>query len=92
MARVDINEKYDPDTAIFWARFATEIGLQERHCPTVALYENPDGEFFAVDETRSAPNRSLPRTGASAPTSAELIADPKLWLAEHVQWLEGRFG
>ena len=92
MSRVDINEKYNPDTAFFWARFATNAGQQERHCPTVALFENSDGKFFAVEETRSPLWRTLPRTEANAPIFAELITDPKSWLAEHVRWLDGEIG
>ena len=49
---VTLEEPYDPRTALFWGRFAAEAGQQERHCPTFALYETAEGDFFYVSETR----------------------------------------
>ncbi len=76
MSKVNISNKYNPNTAVFWAMFATEPGEQKKHCPTVTLYENPNGEFFAVEESPRVP-----------PTGAELIEGPGKWLDDRVAWL-----
>lgn len=79
MSMIEIDENHDPETAVFWARFATEIGEQQRHCPTVTLYQNLQGEFFAIEESPKVPA-----------TRAELIKKPLEWLQEQVKWLNGR--
>ncbi len=77
MSKVNIDEEHDPKTAVFWAMFADEPGQQEEHCPTVTLYENLEGEFFAIE-----------RSPGVDPTSADLIEDPREWLDERFKWFE----
>lgn len=77
MSKVSLNDKYNLKTAYFWAMFATEPDQQEKHCPTVTLYENSEGEFFAVEQSRRV-----------EPTSADLIEDPREWLDERFKWFE----
>ncbi len=77
MSKVEISAEFDPETAIFWVMFATEPGWQEMHCPTVALYENSEGKFFAAEKSRNV-----------KPTSVELIEDPGKWLDDRVKWLK----
>ena len=79
MNKVNISAKYDPETAIFWAMSATEVGQREKHCPTVTLYENPDGEFFVTEQSPGV-----------KPTRAELIDDPGKWLDDRVAWLNAQ--
>ena len=79
MSMVEINAKHDPKTAVFWARFATAVGEQQRHCPTVTLYENSEGEFFVVEESPKV-----------APTRTELVIDPRKWLQKRVDWLNAQ--
>jgi hypothetical protein len=79
MSKVSLNDKYNLKTAYFWAMFATKPDQQQLHCPTVTLYQNQEGDFFAVERS---PNVNM------EPTSADLIEDPREWLNEHVnKWL-----
>ncbi len=78
MSKVNINDKYSPETAHFWAMFATDTGKQKKHCHTVALYQNLDGDFFAVEQ---APG--------GEPMTYEPIKDPQEWLDEYVnKWIK----
>ena len=86
MTTIPISEKYNPVTAFFWGRYPTEMGKAEGHCPTVALFENQDGEFFAVAETRRAPRHSLPVTGEIT-GNAELVAEVREWLDGRIAFL-----
>ena len=89
--RVALEEPYDPRTATFWGRFAAVPGQQERHCPTFALYETKEGEFFYVSESRTGGKRddkpltkdSIVRTEPIPGTHANVFADGK----QAVQWL-----
>ena len=74
-------------TAFFWGRYPTEMGQPEEHCPTVALFENQEGEFFAVTETRTGPGRSLPITREIPSGTAELVTDVRAWLDERIAFL-----
>ncbi len=89
MTTVPIDEKHDPDTATFWEWFATEDGQQERHCPTIALYQTEQGEYFAVAEARhSSFGRSIPIPGATA----EIIADVGVWLNVRAVFIQSHTG
>ena len=77
MSKVNIDKEHEPKTAVFWAKFATEVGKQKKHCPMVTLYENREGEFFAVEQAPGA-----------LPMTYELIKDPKKWLDDCVEWLK----
>ena len=48
MSKINIDADHNPKTAFFWASFATEDEQQQKHCPTVTLYRNSEGKFFAV--------------------------------------------
>ena len=91
MAEVRIGEEHDPVKAMFWGRFPTDIGHAEADCPTVALFQNPDGEFFAVEETRGPPNRKI-ATRPTRPipaTRAQVVNDPVEWIKEYLRFVEG---
>lgn len=77
MSKITIDANHNPENAIFWASFATESGQQKKHCPTVTLYENSEGEFFAAEGSRRV-----------APTTAELVIDPREWLQECIDRLK----
>ncbi len=84
MSKIPIDEKHDPETAIFWASFATEPHKQRKHCPTVTFYENDEGEFFVIEDSPST------RMG---PMMWDRIEDPREWLMkERIEWLDGYFG
>ena len=81
---------YDPRTATFFGRFVTEVGKQEAHAATVALYQNDKGEFFTWTENRSGPDRKI-ATNPTHPipgTRVEVLDDPKKWLREQFQRLK----
>ncbi len=75
MVKVPLNDNYDLRTAVFWVRFASEIGHQRNNCPTVSLYETTDGEFFVVEQG----------SPSVAETMAEPITDPKEWLTDQIE-------
>lgn len=79
MSKVNISNKYNPKEAVFWAMLATEPGQQKKHCPTVTLYENSYGDFFAVEQAPGA-----------LPMTAELIEEPGKWLDDRVAWLNAQ--
>ena len=79
MSKVEISAEFDPETGFFWAMFATATGEEKKHCPTVILYENSGGKFFAAEESRNV-----------KPTSVELIEYPGKWLDDRVAWLNAQ--
>ena len=90
---VPLEEPYDPSTAMFWGRFAAEANHQERHCPTLALYETTEGgEFFYVSGTRAGGKRdegpltkeSTARTAPIPGTHATIFENP----GEMLEWLD----
>ncbi len=80
--RVPLGGDYDPQTAIFWGRFATATGQQERHCSTASLYETAKGEFFYVSETRRVKEGG--HTESIPGTNADVFSSPD----EVTQWLD----
>ncbi len=82
--------EYNRLTAIFWGCFADEPNHQEAHCPTISLYQNENGKFFAMRDRRTGPNRDLPTnpTHAIPGTVAELIKDVGEWLKERAEFIE----
>ncbi|MGF1628307.1 MAG: hypothetical protein ACFCUT_02450 [Kiloniellaceae bacterium] len=81
MSKVQIGEKHNPSTAKFWGRFPTEMAQPERRCATVALYETDGGEFFAVEQGRTASGNEI------SATVAILVPDPDRWLDERMKFL-----
>ena len=70
MGKVPLENKHL--TATFFAKFASDIGHQERDCPTVSLYQTAEGEFFVVEQG----------SPLVAPSGAEVINYPLVWLNE----------
>ena len=79
MNEIDIDEDHDPRTGFFWASFAIEDEQLQQHCPTVTLFRNSEGKFFAVEQTE--PGRDL--------TTMKLVKDPWEWLQEEIKHLKG---
>ena len=78
MDKVDIDKEHNPETAFFWASFAIKDGQRKKHCPTVTLYRNSEGKFFAVEASPGID-----------PTRVELVKDPWEWLQEEINRLKG---
>ena len=89
MPTVSNDDEHNPITAVFWGRFPTEIGHAQGHCPTVALFENEAGEYFAVEETRTAPRGAIPVTG-DITGNPQIVPDVREWLDERVKFLVSR--
>ncbi len=76
MDKIDISEdRCDSKNAVFWGAFPEEVGKQERHSATVALYQNSEDEWFTIRRGKAVAPRDQPplATREIAPTHAYIL-------------------